>query len=55
MVLINFWLVTLRIIPFCISVDPKVLQALEQEFGKALQQLLSASSGLGIPGLLIYS
>ena len=45
----KFWLATLRIIPFYIPADPKVIQAPEQEFVKAQQKLQGASSGLGIP------
>ena len=36
MVLINVWLSTLKVIPFGIPADPKVLKASEKEFGKAL-------------------
>ena len=54
-VLMNVWSAKLRIIPFGITIDPKVLQASEQEFGKALQQLLGASRGLGIPLLLVQN
>ena len=44
----NDWLDILMIIPFGIRARPKVPQASKQEFGKLLQQLLGASSGLVI-------
>ena len=45
----NIWSDILGIIPFDIRTGTKVLQASGQEFGKALHQLMGASSGLGIP------
>ena len=48
-VLMNVWSAKLIIITFGTATEPKVLQASEQEFSKALQQLLGASNDLGIP------
>ena len=48
-VLMNIWSATLKFIPFDIPTEPKVIQASEQESGKAMQQLLGASSSLETP------
>ena len=48
-VLMNIWPATLKFIPFEIPTEPKVIQVSEQESGKAMQQLLGASSSLETP------